>query len=464
MKTNCARSFQRSPGLPFIAVACLLCVWQTASAKTLYQFANEAISPDTAISTPAIAALRAAGPDGLQALLTTHSDLFQKYAGNIIALGRDETWSRLKSALDAVGEQRDCYASRLYWYTNFDQAEAAAEASGKPILSLRLLGNLDEELSCANSRFFRTTLYANAEVSDYLRHHFILHWKSVRPVPRITIDFGDGRKIERTITGNSIHYILAADGRVIDALPGLYGPKAFLQGLKTAEQIARQVAAANSGEREILLREYHRARIAALNSELESDLEKVSAIPIASGVGVRPIFLAAGPPTARAAATIAVSKSAVEMPILNKSLPRVPAREGGADSLDDSTWSRIAALHADDSRLDAGSTALMRAKNPSAFDAARLTATKAFVENPLIRQLRNLERSISEDTVRNEYQLHSRIHAWLANGEPVSVDELNKRVYAELFLTPDSDPWLGLLPPDTYAALENGGVSMTTKH
>jgi hypothetical protein len=33
----------------------------------------------------------------------------------------------------------------------------------------------------------------------------------------------------------------------------------------------------------------------------------------------------------------------------------------------------------------------------------------------------------------------------------------NERVYAELFLTPGSDPWLGLVSPDTYLALTPGG-------
>jgi hypothetical protein len=49
-------------------------------------------------------------------------------------------------------------------------------------------------------------------------------------------------------------------------------------------------------------------------------------------------------------------------------------------------------------------------------------------------------------------------------GESINIDQLNKRVYAELFLTPDSDPWLGLLPQDVYAALDRGGVSIATKH
>src|SRR5262249_29402307 len=146
----------------------------------------------------------------------------------------DPEWQRLTAALDWVSRQRDSYASRLYWYTDFEQAKAAARASRKPILSLRLLGNLTDEFSCANSRFFRSILYANTTVSAFLRENFVLHWKSVRPAPRVTIDFGDGRKIERTLTGNSIHYVLDYDGRPVDAIPGLYGPAAFLRALDQA--------------------------------------------------------------------------------------------------------------------------------------------------------------------------------------------------------------------------------------
>jgi len=198
--------------------------------------ARQALAADTATASNAVTALRGFGQAGLNALLSAHETLIARHNED------DPQWKRLRAALDAVGGQRDCYASRLFWRTNFDDAKAEAQRTGKPILSLRLLGNLDEELSCANSRFFRTTLYANKEVSDYLRDHFVLHWKSVRPVPHITIDFGDGRKIDRTITGNSIHYVLDAKGEVIDALPGLYGAPAFLTGLKNAEQTAKQFA------------------------------------------------------------------------------------------------------------------------------------------------------------------------------------------------------------------------------
>ncbi|HIK07899.1 MAG TPA: hypothetical protein IGS40_24950 [Trichormus sp. M33_DOE_039] len=35
---------------------------------------------------------------------------------------------------------------------------------------------------------------------------------------------------------------------------------------------------------------------------------------------------------------------------------------------------------------------------------------------------------------------------------------LNEKVYAQLFLTPSSDPWLGLAPSDAYSAIDNDGL------
>jgi hypothetical protein len=313
------------------------------------------------------------------------------------------------SALDAVGQQRDCYASRLYWYTDFEKAKAAAKAQGKPILSLRLLGKLDEEFSCANSRFFRTVLYANEEVSKTLRDRFILHWKSVRPVPKVTIDFGDGRKLERTITGNSIHYILDSDGQPVDALPGLYGPKAFLKGLSQAEQPAKESMMLAGKQRGESLRRYHLERLQSLKSAYAADLEKIGA---------------------------------------------------GQALGEDAIWKKIAELRPQDSQLDAGSRSLMRAKSSTARDASRLSLSKAVVEDPLLRQIAVFQRTIGEDTVRNEYQLHRKLHEWFLDRAwwDDNLQNLNEKVYAELFLTPASDPWLGLKPQNIYPALTDEGI------
>jgi hypothetical protein len=64
------------------------------------------------------------------------------------------------------------------------------------------------------------------------------------------------------------------------------------------------------------------------------------------------------------------------------------------------------------------------------------------------------------DTVRNEYELHSQLYQWLVKDSgTLTVKALNDKVYAELFLTPSSDPWLGLLPSDSYSAIDNDGIS-----
>ncbi len=48
-------------------------------------------------------------------------------------------------------------------------------------------------------------------------------------------------------------------------------------------------------------------------------------------------------------------------------------------------------------------------------------------------------------------------HGWLAAGN-LSFEKLNARVYDEIFATPASDPWLGLVPPNAYSAIEEDGI------
>jgi hypothetical protein len=453
---------------------------------SLSALTRDAISADPVAADRAHAALRAMGPAGLDALLGAHAAVLN--AGDRSAR---TDWPRVRAAIEAVARQRDAHVSRLYWFTDFDAAKTAARASGRPILSLRLLGNLDDELSCANSRFFRTTLYANAEVSAYLRDHFVLHWKSVRPVPKITVDFGDGRAIERTITGNSIHYVLDVHGRPADALAGLYGAKAFLAGLARAEAMAKRAASLGDNDMFAVLRDFHRTRAAVVASEWERDLARlnppvapVDAVGFAdslsslslAGVTISPAQPAravmpaatvavSSAPSAYAAMPLAASKSGVETRLLRATLPALASSlEQSERHTDDETWVRIAALHLEDARVDTLTRQLIASKQPSAADAGRLSLSKSRAEDPLLRTIRNLERSIAEDTVRNEYLFHSRLHRWFADGSaPREVEALNRRVYAELFLTPDTDPWLGLVPPDTFAAIEGEGLK-TANH
>src|ERR1044071_4683126 len=203
-----------------------------------------------------------------------------QYAGEINrhvaspAAASDPQWLRIATALDTVAQQKNSYLAGLYWHTDLESAKKAANESGKPILTLRLLGKLTDELSCANSRFFRTVLYSNAEVASVLRERFVLHWQSVRPAPTITIDFGDGRKLERTITGNSIHYVLDSDGRPIEALPGLYGPQAFLRAIADAEGLFKSLNGKTEQERPFLLAKYYREHANKISAAWTEDTLK----------------------------------------------------------------------------------------------------------------------------------------------------------------------------------------------
>ncbi|HEU5460028.1 MAG TPA: hypothetical protein VFU83_06005, partial [Pyrinomonadaceae bacterium] len=218
--------------------------------------ARKAVSENAAEASPAIEELRALGPDGLQVLRTQYREEINRHVADP-SLAPDEQWERITTALDAVAQQKNSYIAGLYWHTDLEEAKKVSAATNKPILSLRLLGKLTDEFSCANSRFFRTVLYSHTEVSAYLRQHYVLHWQSIRPVPKVTIDYGDGRKLERTLTGNSIHYVLDSQGRPVDAIPGLYGPGAFRRALGGAEFIVKGLAGKNDVEREAILQNYY---------------------------------------------------------------------------------------------------------------------------------------------------------------------------------------------------------------
>ncbi|MDF5739807.1 MULTISPECIES: hypothetical protein [unclassified Nostoc] len=384
--------------------------------------------------TQQVAEFRSQGALGLEKFLNTHLEELKNPS------------PQMRQALDTLCQQRDCYASKLYWYTDLEQAKAAAKASKKPILSLRLLGKLDQDLSCANSRFFRVALYPNTEISQLLRDRYILHWQSVRPVPKVTVDFGDGRKLERTLTGNSIHYILDSSGRPIDAIPGLYGPQAFLRQLIAGEKAVKEYTNSQGAARQSFLRNYHRQNLASIQRQWRADLAKL-------GIQNPPrlVEIPAGSdetPSAPVAGTLAITKMRVESPLLQNITPATSNQAALQEITDYTIWQRIAQLYTADAKLDNHSLALIRSKGFQANNPENLQ-----------RVVRNFETAMALDTVRNEYTLHSQIHQWfMQNNATTNVNVLNEKVYAELFLTPNSDPWLGLTSSDNYSAIDNDGI------
>lgn len=400
--------------------------------------ARKAVSDNAAEATAAIAELRELGPAGLEILLAQHAAEIDRHVADPRLTAGPE-WQRITTALDQVGQQKNNFISGLYWYTNLEDAKQAARESGKPILSLRLLGNLTDELSCANSRFFRTVLYPNTTIRDVLRDRFVLHWQSVRPAPRITIDFGDGRKLERTITGNSIHYVLDSDGQLIEALPGLYGAAAFQRGLGQAETLFRTLAGKNVHERNVILTQYYRDQVNAISLAWLNDTKKIG-----GKVPDRLIVIQTQNGEALSVAPLAITKALVEIPSLRA---MTAASEALGQVTDERAWKQIAQLHQGDSLLDERSLALIKRHNPSLSN------------EEMSRLIQKFQESVALDTVRNEYMIRTKLYSWMVRQDSrANLEEFNDQVYATLFQTPKSDPWLGLFSTDVYSAIDNGGV------
>jgi len=146
------------------------------------------------------------------------------------------------------------------------------------------------------------------------------------------------------------------------------------------------------------------------------------------------------------ASRLTVSKAMVELPTLSRTDTQILSEIAPVSQfakLSDVNWARLARLYQNRVYLDQGSLKVMERKlSPTA-------SLKSVVDS--------FERAIAQDTVRNEYVFHAQIHSWFVNNEfanaETSLTVLNRRVYDQLFLTPASDPWLGLVNENVYTGI-----------
>ena len=191
-----------------------------------------------------------------------------------------------------------------------------------------------------------------------------------------------------------------------DALPGLWSAPAFLRRLVEARSVSPATSPAE------LLRRLATPAVASDPSILpESEVRRT------------------GDFKALVADRRALSKSMVERPLLEGTPLLIPLTS--RDELQEAT-------------LSPPSIALIRAHNPGLDPAA------------VARLVANFELTLASDSARNESDLRPRVLQILAQGG--DLEALNDRIYAEVFLTPRSDPWLGLTSPDAYSAITGNGV------
>jgi hypothetical protein len=398
---------------------------------------QEIASMDIETRTAFAEMLRAEGPSAVAELVAANKNWMERRYGlntgsnglvpglTADQLAKEEATSlAFRQVIDHAARQKDAALSGLYWYTDQASAKKAAEVEGKPILYLRLLGKLQDERSCANSRFFRTVLYADPTIATTLQKAFVLCWESERPVPELTISFGDGRKLEQTITGNSAHYALTSSGRVMDVLPGLFSPQAFRGWLD--QMTALSDTCRDAGDVAAVIRDYHAQEVRATDVDWQALLKRIENSTDSDFAFCRRLIVAEPRP---------------------EDLPEV------------SRFWRSAAAQEPVTVLSKHSVALMRKEQavPNAKVAMIVAISKCRVEDPVMSKVRLFQDDIRVDTLCNKYLLHRRVHERMQSEPDVPLAGLNAWVYAALFKTPANDAWLGLSPANVYTGLQADG-------
>lgn len=106
-------------------------------------------------------------------------------------------------------------------------------------------------------------LFSNETVAKFINENFEAAWESVRPVPMIHMDFGNGKTITRTLSGNIATYLCTPDGQVLDVVCGVYDAPTYLDRLSQGRLLAHYVshrAGQNEilvGDRQMRLKQYH---------------------------------------------------------------------------------------------------------------------------------------------------------------------------------------------------------------
>lgn len=107
-------------------------------------------------------------------------------------------------------------------------------------------------------------LFSDEAVANAINLKFEPVWVSVRDVPTVTIDFGNGHKIMRTLHGNVATHVLTADGTIVDILPGLYHSQEYLAQLDQLWWVHRYMREARNPM--VFLADYHGKQVNSIKT------------------------------------------------------------------------------------------------------------------------------------------------------------------------------------------------------
>ncbi len=249
-------------------------------------------------------------------------------------------------------------------------------------------------------------LLSNPATSAYIRDHFVPVWQKVRDVPVVQIDFKNGKKLTRTLAGNTVMSICNVDGTVIDALPGVVTPEDFKSVSKSALDEFHKLQPLAPGARTAELVRYHRSKMVDLLTE---DYRRVT-----------------------------VGKAVVEAPLLSRLgfsyRPMVVQGSAVSPSIDQAAplevYRRIS------KEVDDLSKSPFKAQ---AYLASVKTAQQKMTEEELAAFI------VADDSRRGLKVFQPAIHDLLSSmKKPPTPMELSPRIYKELLHIDIDDPYLGL--------------------
>lgn len=173
-------------------------------------------------------------------------------------------------------------------------------------------------------------MFSNDQVAALINESFEPAWQSLRPVPRVTIDFGNGTVVKRTLHGNVATYVCTPEGKVLDILPGIYEPKTYIRELKRLAKEFRD-SWRSKVDVDAYWRNYHQTKADRLSSALHPS----ASVPRGASIFAteRPIRRAIGVPMpASASGTPSLAASLAEDTLINQTTRRLKIHERLAKS------------------------------------------------------------------------------------------------------------------------------------
>jgi hypothetical protein len=259
----------------------------------------------------------------------------------------------------------------------------------------------------------------------------------------MTIDYGDGRKVTTTVTGNSAHYVMDAEGTVLDVLPGLYSAAGFQSELEGSLALAAEVRGVSAKERAAKVLAYHQREAA----DATRSLAKLD------GVRIRVDDPSAS--SVEMGQRMTMSKAMIEVRPLRSLGASLRAKAYSPDEV--ALWAA------------AGGTIYPYGSRPVLDNRSRHLVLQLHAGN-LPENLRGtdaqhtavlsqLEQHILADSALNQLVLRTQISREIVRrAGSADFASLNTWVYANVFHTPAADPWLGLVPRNAFTGLPGDGV------